>query len=751
MLKYILSRPSAVNTKSPTTVNGKVQSYGIISKNPITNNSISVNTGTGLLSFTGSANSQISYNNILGQNPGGQYVDYMYTVTPIELSFGSIPAATISEIVIPDYINNMSVEFVSGGSITDVSGGYLTMLPVTSNDAFSGSNVTTNIIETDYYVSNTIHSYSFSGLNLSIAYPIKVGFPVTGVTELDFLATKAYQNSGGTMVEKTTTYSSYSSGSTSGTVYVELTSVQNSVAVVAAATYFTPYEVYTGTTVTQAGNRWEADSANKTTIYLQTPSLYTSDNDKLTFWVTGLNKNTKFYSNNTGTLYVSPNPTPPTGSNIPAETFGIYHVYKGWFVQIATPTSQLVKVGENRQIARQIIPVITGTTKDVACNLLNTKTYVFNDTFVANDFQIRKKNFVDLNVNSSISYSKDSSFPYAFQNTLSSGKVPSIYCLLVSPVYYPSSQSPCCGYFATGSVYAFNTTASGVIVNGIPLTCAVPLPIDDPFDVLFTASTSAEGVVFYDYNVGLSLGDIPRYIYPDNTVTPGTSSYGSSVLTYPTQSYISVYYTLQSGTSYGNYTVDIYQDDILIFTQTFNDGNLTLSDQIRTFFSYGNFGFLTTMTVHVYSDKTPVTPTPTPTETPTQTPTPTITPTRTPVTPTPTPTRTPVTPTPTSTPDPTPTRTPTRTPTPTLPLGDCFSVYNSDLTENIYVIYTNRSGDTSACAAVGPDSTSYICVKTGTGPSIVAYYGDCAGSGGSASPVVSGLGGNCSDAADCIP
>jgi hypothetical protein len=751
MLKYILSRPSAVNTKSPTTVNGKVQSYGIISKNPITNNSISVNTGTGLLSFTGSANSQISYNNILGQNPGGQYVDYMYTVTPIELSFGSIPAATISEIVIPDYINNMSVEFVSGGSITDVSGGYLAMLPVTSNDAFSGSNVTTNIIETDYYVSNTIHSYSFSGLNLSIAYPIKVGFPVTGVTELDFLATKAYQNSGGTMVEKTTTYSSYSSGSTSGTVYVELTSVQNSVAVVAAATYFTPYEVYTGTTVTQAGNRWEADSANKTTIYLQTPSLYTSDNDKLTFWVTGLNKNTKFYSNNTGTLYVSPNPTPPTGSNIPAETFGIYHVYKGWFVQIATPTSQLVKVGENRQIARQIIPVITGTTKDVACNLLNTKTYVFNDTFVANDFQIRKKNFVDLNVNSSISYSKDSSFPYAFQNTLSSGKVPSIYCLLVSPVYYPSSQSPCCGYFATGSVYAFNTTASGVIVNGIPLTCDTVLPIDDPFDVLFTASTSAEGVVFYDYNVGLSLGDIPRYIYPDNTVTPGTSSYGSSVLTYPTQSYISVYYTLQSGTSYGNYTVDIYQDDILIFTQTFNDGNLTLSDQIRTFFSYGNFGFLTTMTVHVYSDKTPVTPTPTPTETPTQTPTPTITPTRTPVTPTPTPTRTPVTPTPTSTPDPTPTRTPTRPPTPTLPLGDCFSVYNSDLTENIYVIYTNRSGDTSACAAVGPDSTSYICVKTGTGPSIVAYYGDCAGSGGSASPVVSGLGGNCSDAADCIP
>jgi hypothetical protein len=243
------------------------------------------------------------------------------------------------------------------------------------------------------------------------------------------------------------------------------------VAVVAVATYFTPYEVYTGTTVTQAGNRWEADSANKTTIYLQTPSLYTSDNDKLTFWVTGLNKNTKFYSNNTGTLYVSPNPTPPVGSNIPAETFGIYHVYKGWFVQIATPTSQLVKVGENRQIARQIIPVITGTTKDVACNLLNTKTYVFNDTFVANDFQVRKKNFVDLNINSSIYYSKNSSFPYAFQNTLSSANVPSIYCLLVPPVYYPSSQSPCCGYFATGSVYAFNTTASGLIINGLPLTC----------------------------------------------------------------------------------------------------------------------------------------------------------------------------------------------------------------------------------------------------------------------------------------
>jgi hypothetical protein len=497
-----------------------------------------------------------------------------------------------------------------------------------------------------------------------------VGFPVTGVTESDFLATKAYQNSGGTMVEKTTTYSSYTSGSTSGgTVFVELTSAQNSVAVVAVATYFTPYEVYTGTTVTQAGNRWEADSANKTTIYLQTPSLYTNDNDKLTFWVTGLNKNTKFYSNNTGTLYVSPNPTPPVGSNIPAETFGIYHVYKGWFVQIATPTSQLVKVGENRQIARQIIPVITGTTKDVACNLLNTKTYVFNDTFVANDFQIRKKNFVDLNVNSSIYYSKDSSFPYAFQNTLSSGKVPSIYCLLVPPVYYPSSQSPCCGYFAT-STYAFNTTASGIIVNALPLTCLVPLPIDDPFDVYFTASTSAEGVVFYNSNVGLSLNDIPRYIYPDTTVTPGTSSYGSDSLTYPNDSSISIEYILQSGTSYGNYTVDIYQDEILIFTQTFNDGNLTLSDQYRNFYSYGNFLSQTLMTVHVYSDKIPVTPTPTPTQTLTQTPTQTLT--KTPIpTKTPTPTKTPAsTPgsTPASTPGSTPASTPVigLTPTPTI-------------------------------------------------------------------------------------
>jgi hypothetical protein len=282
------------------------------------------------------------------------------------------------------------------------------------------------------------------------------------------------------------------------------------------------------------------------------------------------------------------------------------------------------------------------------------------------------------------------------------------------------------------------------------------------FAVTFSAETSAEGVVFYDYNAGVVLNS-SVLIYPTDTVTAGTDGSGSYTLLFPFEAIIRVEYVLLAGTSYGNYTVEIYQEendapfnDILIFTQTFNDGNLSDEDVYRTFYTDGIFQespFIPAalIKIRVYSDKTPVTPTPTPTETPTQTPTPTITPTRTPVTPTPTPTRTPVTPTPTSTPDPTPTRTPTRTPTPTLPLGDCFSVYNSDLTENIYVIYTNRSGDTSACAAVGPDSTSYICVKTGTGPSIVAYYGDCAGSGGSASPVVSGLGGNCSDAADCIP
>jgi hypothetical protein len=807
MLKYILSRPSAVNTKSPTIINGKVQSYEVVSKNPTTNNSLSVNIGSGLLSFTGSANSQISINDIFGENSGGQYVDYMYTVTPIELSFGSIPATTTSEVVIPDYISNMSVEFVSGGSISDVSGGYLAMLPVTPDDVFSGSNVTTNIIETNYYVSNTVHSYSFSGLNLSITYPIKIGFPITGVTESDFLATKAYQNSGGTMAEKTTTYSSYSGSSSGGTVFVELNTIQNSVAVVTLATYYTPYEVYTGITLTQAGNNWEANNANKVTIYLQTPSVLTNENDKLEFWVNGMKPQSTanslvFYSNNIGTKYVPPNPTPPLGSNIPAETFGIFHVYKGWFVQIAN-TSQLVRTSgsQNRQFARQIIPVITGTTKAEACYSV-TKRYLVNnsDTVYGKLDIIKTKNFVDLDVKSQLIYSLDSSFPYFFSSPKNSVRVNSLYFRLTNPIHYPSSQSPCCGYVISNNSYT--TTASGEILSG-PITCNEVLPTMGLFAVRFSAETSAEGVVFYDYNAGVVLNS-SVLIYPTDTVTAGTDGSGSYTLLFPFEAIIRVEYVLLAGTSYGNYTVEIYQEendapfnDILIFTQTFNDGNLSDEDVYRTFYTDGIFQespFIPAalIKIRVYSDKTPVTPTPTPTETPTQTPTPTPTrtpvtptptstpdptptrtptrtpvtptptstpdpatptptPTGTPVTPTPTPTGTPVTPTPTSTPDPTPTRTPTRTPTPTLPLGDCFSVYNSDLTENIYVIYTNRSGDTSACAAVGPDSTSYICVKTGTGPSIVAYYGDCAGSGGSASPVVSGLGGNCSDAADCIP
>jgi hypothetical protein len=168
MLKYILSRPSSVNTKSPTVINGKVQSYGIVSKNPVSDNLISVDGTTGILSFTGSANSQISYNDISGENSAGQYVDYMYTVTPIELSFGSIAPSTSYDVVIPDYVSDISFEFVSGGSIGDVTGGFLAMLPDEETEVFSGSNITTNIIDTDYYISNTLHSYSFSGLNLNI-------------------------------------------------------------------------------------------------------------------------------------------------------------------------------------------------------------------------------------------------------------------------------------------------------------------------------------------------------------------------------------------------------------------------------------------------------------------------------------------------------------------------------------------------------------------------------------------------------
>jgi hypothetical protein len=94
------------------------------------------------------------------------------------------------------------------------------------------------------------------------------------------------------------------------------------------------------------------------------------------------------------------------------------------------------------------------------------------------------------------------------------------------------------------------------------------------------------------------------------------------------------------------------------------------------------------------------------------------------------------------------TRTPSVTPSSTLPLGECWSVYNPDQTNNIYVQYTDRSGNTSACAVVGPDSTSIICIKPATSTSITAYDSGC-GTGSTVTVIKTYLGTSCVDATSC--
>jgi len=644
MLKYIFSRPNETNSKSPVIVNGKAQSYGIISKVPSENNSLSINETSGLLSFTGSSNSQISYNLISGINSESDFVDYMYSITPIEIPFGSIPATSSYDIVIPNYRENINVEFLSGASITDLSGGFFGMIPVTENDVFSGSNITTNVIETDYYISNTIHSYSFSGLNLSVNYPIILSFPVTGVTESDFLNIKAYQkNGGGTIEEKTTSFSSYNSGSTSGTVFVELASIQNGVALVTQATNFTPFQVWTGNTMTQAANKWNRgfnSAPYDTTIYLQTPEVISGEQNKLLFWATGFTSQTAannlvIYSDTNGTKYIPP--SAPLGV-LGDKKQGIYHVFYGWFIQI-NKFSQLVRVGENAQYSRQIIPVRAAPTQTCNGDLL----YVVN---ASGTTEIRSQNWAEVKIGTRLIRDLNLNIPpYHFGYKDVSRSVNAFYMHRVEIAGLWEIKPQCCGF---GVQQTFFTSDSGIVVGFTNLFCGVVLPLTDgSFGVTWTATTSAEGVLIPNKVSGLlPKGAVyfdaylvnPPYrgaqIWPDDNVTNGTNSEGAQDVTYPVPIGGTMFfsYIMKKNTPPGNYTVLVYQNPpfnqaVQVFSKTFNDFNSTNVDQVRDFKFRTNFlqGTETSlMEILIFSDKK-ITPTPTPTKTPT--PTPTLTPT----------------------------------------------------------------------------------------------------------------------------
>ena len=94
------------------------------------------------------------------------------------------------------------------------------------------------------------------------------------------------------------------------------------------------------------------------------------------------------------------------------------------------------------------------------------------------------------------------------------------------------------------------------------------------------------------------------------------------------------------------------------------------------------------------------------------------------------------------------TSTSTTSTTTTAIVGDCYTIENTDAVD-ISASYTDIYGN-PACQAVPVVTTVYICVKSGTGGSIVLYLGTGCLSG-SGSGIITSLGSICTTSGDCIP
>jgi hypothetical protein len=84
-----------------------------------------------------------------------------------------------------------------------------------------------------------------------------------------------------------------------------------------------------------------------------------------------------------------------------------------------------------------------------------------------------------------------------------------------------------------------------------------------------------------------------------------------------------------------------------------------------------------------------------------------------------------------------------------MPLGECWSIYNPNDTEYIYVTYTNRDGS-SGCTVLGPLDDNKICIKANTGTGIAGFTGAACSGGSSTTVIATYQGTSCADATSCI-
>ena len=652
MTNYILARANQVSSDIPTIYNGNIDLFDIYSQVPDIGENLSINSSSGLLYFTGSSTPSISKVLVDGSNSRSSWIDYIYVISPIDVLQGTISSGTSYNVALPESTTDLSVEFSNGALVPNIDGGYLAVLPESYDTISSGTSVTGNVITSDYYISNTLDSFSFESTGITINFPITVGIPINNVTEEMYDSVKIFQQSGASVVELSMTANTYSSGSTSGFTFVELNSL-NTVSVVYAANAFscTPFDVYTGYTMNDASNSsYNQTLANKITLYLYTPTLLTTEDEKLQFWTQELGlvspfdctSNPTFYTDCSGTLFQPPN---FTFDIAPA---GLYYSFQGWFIQIqqagsyrsgsiTLPYPTLIRTfgvqstctGETYcQSARQAIPVSTGTTLDEACS--GNCTYVVNDD--GTPINCKKiYNYDDLALNTYLTRSTEiRNFPpYVYiRNQVQTGVQPAVLvrnlvwlkigCGSVQPIL-PSNLSP--GIYSGSTVFQMSQFTGQI--STLPTLCPTPTPTNSPTPTVTPTVTETP------------------------TVTPTATETSTET---PTATATETPTPTATETSTETPTATSTETPTPTATETSTETPTATATETPT---------------PTATETATETPTPTATETATETPTPTATGTAT-ETPTPTATETATeTPTSTSTETPTPTATETATETPT--------------------------------------------------------------------------------------
>ena len=694
MTNYILARANQVSSDIPTIYNGNIDLFDIYSQVPDIGENLSINSSSGLLYFTGSSTPSISKVLVDGSNSRSSWIDYIYVISPIDVSQGTISSGTSYNVALPESTTDLSIEFSNGASVPNLDGGYLAVLPESYDTISSGTSVTGNVITSDYYVSNTLDSFSFETTGITINFPITVGIPINNVTQEMYDSIKIFQQSGASVVELSMTANTYNSGMTSGFTFVELNSL-NTVSVVYAANAFscTPFDVYTGYTMNDASNSsYNQTLANKITLYLYTPTLLTTEDEKLQFWTQQLGlvspfdctSNPTFYTDCSGTLFQPPN---FTFDIAPA---GLYYSFQGWFIQIqqagsyrsgsiTLPYPTLIRTfgvqstctGETYcQSARQAIPVSTGTTLDEACS--GNCTYVVNDD--GTPINCKKiYNYDDLALNTFLTRSTEiRNFPpYVYiRNQVQTGVQPAVLvrnlvwlkigCGSVQPIL-PSNLSP--GIYSGSTVFQMSQFTGQI--STLPTLCPTPTPTNSPTPTVTPTVTETPTVTPTATETATETPTPTATETSTETPTP-TATETSTETPTPTATETSTETPTPTATETSTETPTPTTTETPTPTATETSTETPTPTATET----------PTPTATETSTETP---TPTATETSTETPTPTATETSTPTateTPTPTATETPTptatetstetpTPTATETSTETPTETPTNTPTPT--------------------------------------------------------------------------------------